>query len=113
LLNIAPSEAVLVDTERLTLTEIVKAYSDATAAVANLRESQGLLAAAQSSQESSRRRYEAGATNILELLVAQAALADARQERTRSVAELRSARLRLLATTAALSNGAELLREND
>ena len=106
-------EALLVDTERVTLTEIVKMYSDATAAVANLREAQSLLNAARSSQESSKRRYEAGATDMLELLAAQTALADARQEMVRSVAELRSARLRLLATSGALSNGAELLRETN
>ena len=106
-------EAVLIDTERLTLTDIVKAYADAVAATSNLRESQSLLEAARLSQESSNRRYGAGATDILELLAGQAALADARQERVRSVAELRSARLRLLATSGILSNGAELLREED
>ncbi len=106
-------EAVLIDTERLTLTDIVKAYSDAVAATANLRESQSLLEAARSSQESSKRRYDAGATDILELLAAQSALADARQERVRSVAELRSARLRLLATSGILSNSAELQQEEN
>ena len=108
--SVQAREAVLIDTERLTLTDIVKAYSDTVAATSNLRESQNLLDAARSSQESSKRRYDAGATDILELLSAQAALADARQERVRSVAELRSARLRLLATSGILSSGAELLQ---
>lgn len=103
-------ESVLVDTERMTLTEVVKAYSDATAAVANLRESQSLLDAAQSSQASSKRRYEAGATDILELLVTQAALADARQERVQSLADWRAARLRLLATSGVLSADAQALQ---
>ena len=97
-------EAALIDTERVTLTEIVKAYSDATAAVANLDESQHLMEAAQASQMSSSRRYESGAADILELLTAQATLADARQERVRCLADWRSARLRLLATSGVLSN---------
>jgi outer membrane protein len=97
-------EAMLVDTERVTLTEIVKAYSDATAAAADLLESQELLDSARSSQDSSRRRYDSGATDIQELLNTQAALADARQERVRSVADWRSARLRLLATSGILAN---------
>jgi outer membrane protein len=103
-------EAVLIDTERMTLTEVVKAYSDATAAVANLRDSQALLEAASASQASSKRRYESGATDILELLTTQGALADARQERVRSLADWRSARLRLLATSGVLSNIAPQLR---
>ncbi|MGD0505679.1 MAG: TolC family protein [Steroidobacteraceae bacterium] len=96
-------EAALIDVERVTLTDIVKAYSDATTAVANLRESQSLLEAAKASQASSKRRYESGATDILELLNTQTALADARQERVRCLADWRSARLRLLATSGILS----------
>jgi outer membrane protein len=99
-------EANLVNTERDTLTEVVKAYSDAETAVANVRESQNLLESAASSQVSSKRRYDAGAADILELLNTQMALADARQERVRSLADWRSARLRLLATSGILSNDA-------
>jgi outer membrane protein len=51
-------EAALIDTERVTLTAIVKAYSDATAAVANLEESQSLLEAALASQISSKERLK-------------------------------------------------------
>jgi outer membrane protein len=97
-------EAALIDTERTTLTEIVKAYSDAITAVANVRDSQTLVEVAQAAQESSKRRYESGAADIIELLTAQHALADARQERVRSLADWRSARLRLLATSGLLSN---------
>ena len=97
-------EAALIDTERTTLTEIVKAYSDATTAVANVRDSQTLVEVAQASQESSKRRYESGAADIIELLTAQRALSDARQEQVRSLADWRSARLRLLATSGLLSN---------
>jgi outer membrane protein len=96
-------EAALTNTERGTLADIIKAYSDATAAAANLKDSQNLLDAAQASQASSNRRYEAGATDIVEVLNTQAALADARQERVRCLADWRSTRLRLLATSGALS----------
>jgi outer membrane protein len=97
-------ETALLDTERLTLTDVVKAYTDGTTAISNLRAAQDLLDAASASQISSKRRYDFGAADILELLGAQAALADARQERIRSVADWRSARLRLLATSGLLTN---------
>jgi outer membrane protein len=102
--TVSVKEAALVYTERVTLTEIVKAYSDAAAAMANLRASQSLLQAAEASETSSKRRYESGVTDILEVLSTQSALADARQERLRCLADWRSARLRLLATSGILSN---------
>ncbi|HEV7814903.1 MAG TPA: TolC family protein, partial [Janthinobacterium sp.] len=48
------------------------------------------------------RKYAKGASDILDILNAQNALADARQERVTCVAEWRSARLRLLANTGQL-----------
>jgi outer membrane protein len=104
--NLHYKEAALTDTERSTLTDIIKAYSDATAAVADLRDSQNLLDAARAAEASSKRRYDAGATDVIELLNTQAALADARQERVRCLAEWRSARLRLLATSGTLNEAA-------
>ena len=104
--NLRYKEAALTDTERSTLTEIIKAYSDATAAAANVRDSANLLDAAQAAEASSKRRYDAGATDVTELLNTQAALADARQERVRCLAEWRSARLRLLATSGTLTEAA-------
>jgi len=100
--TVSVKQALLIDTERLTLSEIVKAYSDASAAASNVRESQTLLEAATASSASSQRRYDSGAADILELLSTLGALADARQERVRSLAEWRSARLRLLATSGLL-----------
>lgn len=91
------SEAQLQDTEHSILMEVVKAYADAMAAVQNLDASERLLDAAKASLDSSQRKYEKGATDILEILHTQAALADAQQERVRSLSEWRSARLRLLA----------------
>jgi outer membrane protein len=96
-------EEELVGQQRHTLTEIVQAYADASSAAANLRESETLLEAAESSQSSSRRRYANGAADILELLAAQSALADARRERVRCLAEWRSAGFALVAASGQLS----------
>jgi outer membrane protein len=104
--NVRYKEAALLDTERSTLTGIIRAYADAKAAAADLRDSQNLLDTAQAASASSQRRYEVGATDIVELLNTRAALADARQERVRSLAEWRSARLRLLATSGTLTEAA-------
>jgi len=91
------SEAALQDTEHNTLMEVVKAYADATSSLLNLQASENLLGAAQESLNTSKRKYEKGVADILEILNTQAALSDAQQERIRSLAEWRSARLRLLA----------------
>jgi outer membrane protein len=90
-------EAQLQDTENDILMGIVKTHADAVSSLQNLGASEDLLAIAEASQQSSQRRYEMGAADILETLNTQKALSDARQERVRSLAEWRSARLRLLA----------------
>jgi len=100
--TVSLKETALIDAERLTLTDIVKAYTDATTAIGDLRDSQELLETVLASQRSSKRRYDSGAADILELLTVQSSLADARQERARSVADWRSARLRLLAASGLL-----------
>lgn len=92
-------EAELQDTKHNLLMEVVKTYADATASLRNLKAAHRLAEAAQESLDSSRRRYDKGAADILEILNAQAALSDAQQERICSLAEWRSARLRLLAST--------------
>lgn len=101
------SEAQLRETRQATLMAVVEAYADAQSAVRNVRVSEDLLNAAQAALESSQRRYGQGVADIVELLNAQAALADARSERTRSLADWRSARLRLLAAAGVL-NGADV-----
>ena len=101
--NVDVKRTYLIDTERATFTEIVRAYSDATVAVANLSDSQTLLEAARAAQASSKRRYDSGVTDILELLETQRALSDARAETAKSLAEWHSARLRLLAASGLLS----------
>jgi outer membrane protein len=98
--------AELQDTEHQILMEVVKAHADAIAALGNLQASESLLTAAQDALSVSQRKYEKGAADILEILNTQASLADARQERIRSLAEWRSARLRLLANAGQMGRAA-------
>jgi len=95
-------EQQLADIEHGVLMEIVKAHADALSSLENLQASQNLLDAADEALASSQRKYEKGATDILELLNTQGALADAKQERIRCLAEWRSARLRLMANAGLL-----------
>jgi outer membrane protein len=91
-------EADMQDAAHNILMEVVKTYSDAVASEQSLDASEKLLSSAQASLNTSKRKYDKGAADILEILNTQAALADAQQERIRSLSEWRSARLRLLAS---------------
>lgn len=91
-------EAELRDAETQVLSEVAKSHADASAALHNLDASGHLITAAQAALDNVRRKYDRGISDILEMLNVQAALADAQQERVRSLAEWRSARLRLLAS---------------
>lgn len=92
----------LADTEHNVLMEVVKAYADARSSLQNLQASRTLLDAARDALATSQRKYDKGAADILEILNTQEALADARQERIRCLAEWRSARLRLMANSGSL-----------
>lgn len=94
--------AELADTERQSLLDVVKAHAEAEAALRNLSYSATWLDSAQTAVASSQRRYDKGAADILELLNTQTALADARQERLRTLADWRAARLRLFTSTGLL-----------
>jgi outer membrane protein len=100
--QIEVKEAELLDTQNQVLSEVVKAHADAMAALSNLTASQKLILAAQNALASVQRRYDKGATDILEMLAAQTSLADANQERIRTLADWRSSRLRLMANTGVL-----------
>jgi outer membrane protein len=100
------SVAQMEDTENQVLSDIVKAYADAKSSLANLASSATLLEAAEGSVASSEKRYAGGAADVLELLAAQSALADAQQERVRCLAEWRSAQLRLMANAGVLGRDA-------
>lgn len=95
-------QSSLDDTKHQVLMDVVKAYADAQAAQGNLDSSRVLLQAAQSAVSSVQRKFGRGAADIVEILNTQAALADAQQQRVRSLAEWRSARLRLMASAGTL-----------
>ena len=96
------SEAQLQDTELQILMEVVKAHADAQSSFENLQASQQLLSAAEAAVQSSQKRYDKGAADILELLSTQSALADAQQDRVRCLSDWQSARLRLMASAGVL-----------
>jgi outer membrane protein len=100
--QVEKSEADLADTTRQILIEIVKSYADTQSSLTNLTSSQKLLDAAKSSVDSSIKRYDNGAADILELLTTQNILVEAQQERIRCVAEYQSAKLRLMANSGTL-----------
>lgn len=101
--QIEVSKAQAEDTVHEVLTEVIKTYTAAVSARNNLQASEALQKAAEDALASSRRRYAKGAADILELLSVQSALADAQQERVRTLSEWRSARLRLVAAAGALA----------
>jgi outer membrane protein len=96
------SQAQLQETTSRVLTEIVKAHADALTSLETLKASERLLQAAKLGLQSSLRRYDYHAADIIEVLNSQSSLADAEQERIHDVAEWRSARLRLLSTSGKL-----------
>jgi outer membrane protein len=104
--QVEQKSAELLATEHQVLMEVVKTHADGMAALGNLDSSEKLLDTAQNALSNATRKYEKGAADILEILGAQTALSDARQERIRSLAEWRSARLRLLASTGLMSRTA-------
>ena len=99
------------ETQQQTLLDLVRTHAEASTALANLAASQTWLAAAQEAQASVARKFGLGAADILEMLATQSALLEARQERIRTQAEWRSARLRLLASAGVLGREAIALRQ--
>lgn len=102
--QVEQQQASLLDTTHQVLMEVVKAHADAQSALGNLESSQRLLQAAQNALASVQRKFDRGASDILDILSTQAALADAHQQRIRCLAEWRSARLRLLAASGGLGH---------
>ncbi len=100
--QVEQKEAELMDAEHRVLTEVVKAYADSVSSLNNLEASKSLLDAEGAVLASSRRRYDKGDADILELLKAEASLSDAKRERIRCLAEWHSARFRLMANSGIL-----------
>lgn len=96
------SEAEMANTRDQILTDVVKAYADAKTALDVLQASERLLEAARASVSSSQRRYDRNVADILEVMNAQSALADAQQQRIQAIEQWQSARLGLMASTGIL-----------
>ncbi|MEW7314998.1 TolC family protein [Buttiauxella gaviniae] len=101
------SEAEMENTREQILTDVVKAWADARTSLSILQASQQLLDAAQAGVSSSQRRYDKNVADILEVMNAQSALADAQQQRIQAIAAWQSARLSLLASTGILGQLSE------
>ncbi|NTU57672.1 MAG: TolC family protein [Chlorobiaceae bacterium] len=108
--QVEQSQVHLQETTNQILTEVVKAHADALTSLGSLKASEQLMAAATQGLQSSMRRYDRRAADILEVLNSQSSLADAEQERIRAIAEWHSARLRLLANSGVLGM-ADLVQE--
>ncbi len=100
--QVALKEAALLNTQHQTQMEVVKAYADARASLDNLAYSQNLLTAAQQAVATVQRKFNKGASDILEVLNTQSALSNAQEQRIQCLAEWRSARLRLLSSVGSL-----------
>jgi outer membrane protein len=77
--------------------DVWKSYQALQTNSQNLANTAALLQIAQQSFDAAKHRYTAGVGNILELLNAQSALADARRQRIQALTDWRSARLQLAA----------------
>ncbi len=95
--QIEAREAELQEVQAQVLGDIASTYAEAMTALNSLSSSRRLLEAAQGAADSVRRKYDAGAADVVEMLNAQSALSEAEQERVKSMSDWRSARLRLLA----------------
>ncbi len=97
--QVEQKEAIVVEVQRQLVTELIKAHTDAVVAKRNLAVATDLLNTIETSMFSAERRYANGVADLQELLNHQAAMAEARQEKLRAHAELRSAEFRLLSST--------------
>ncbi|MEN2470070.1 TolC family protein [Burkholderia sp. GS2Y] len=75
--------------------DVWNAYQSLQSATKNLDNSANLLVLAHRSYEAAQRRYQIGVGNILELLNAQSAMANAKKQRIQMLTDWRSARLQL------------------
>lgn len=90
--------ADLAQTEQQVAFEVWKSYQSLATEIANLQATVDLLESATQSFNVAQGRYKAGVGTIIELLNAQSALANAKQQRIRALSNWRVARLRLAAS---------------
>jgi outer membrane protein len=93
---------VLDDARQRVALDVWTSYQTLTGATRNVQNNANLLAIAGEAWEAARRRYDAGVGNILELMNTQTALANAKQQRLRTVADWDYARVDLASKLGAL-----------
>ena len=91
-------QEILYGAQQQVAQDVWTAYTALQAATESLSSSEALLESARRSFQTSQNRYEGGAGDILELLNAQGAYANAQQQRIQSLSDWRIARLALGAT---------------
>ena len=90
--------AELANTEQQVALDVWKSYMALVTETENLKSTDHLLTSATQSFEMAQGRYKAGVGTMIELLNAQSALADARQQRIKATSNWRASRLRLAAS---------------
>ena len=93
-------EVDLQEVQRFVVADFVNSYADFEVSLDTLAIAKRLLSTAQASLESNLRKLSVGAADLGEVLRALSVLTDARQQLIQTIAENRSARLRLLANSA-------------
>ena len=99
-------KANLADAEQQVAQEVWRSYQGLQTEVENLRNSATLLDSAQQSFDAAQHRYDRGVGNILELLSAQTALANAQQQRVQALADWRIGKVQLMGSLGRLSMAA-------
>jgi len=101
--QIEVQQASLADAEQQVAQEVWHSYQSLQTAAENVHNSEVLLQSANQSFEAAQRRYARGVGNILELLSAQTAYANAQQQRVQALTEWRIGRLQLVASLGRLA----------
>ncbi|KAK47290.1 Fis family transcriptional regulator [Caballeronia jiangsuensis] len=96
---------VLDDARQRVALDVWTSYQSLNGATRNMQNNANLLAIAGRAWEAARRRYDAGVGNILELMNTQSALANAKQQRLRAVADWEYARVDLASKLGVLGQG--------
>jgi outer membrane protein len=89
-------QATLADAEMQVAQAVWQSYQTLQTAAENLTNSATLLESARQSFEASQHRYESGVGNILELLTAQTAFANAQQQRVQALTDWRIGKVQLV-----------------
>jgi len=105
----AERDAIALDIRR----QIHVASTDAASSLQAWHAAHAWALAAESANQSAKRRFDAGAADVLEWLGAQAALADAREERFKAIAAWHAAHLALLSSAGVLNRSALALTQPD